>query len=158
MDSLNLFPRAEGGPLHFLLLDGHGSRFQLPFMQHIGDTEHKWKVCIDVPNGTAHWQVGDSAEQKNGSWKMATTREKRKLCRFQISMGMPLNVRPSNVVPVCKVAWKSSFARVASNKWAIARRGWNPHRRPGQSPQITKSGYFNQNIIIFELVDTELNH
>jgi hypothetical protein len=32
------------------------------------------------------------------------------------------------------------------------------HRRPGQSPQITKRGYFNQNIIIFESVDTELNH
>jgi hypothetical protein len=32
MDSLDLFPRgAEGGPLPFLLLDGHGSRFQLPF-------------------------------------------------------------------------------------------------------------------------------
>jgi hypothetical protein len=39
MDSLNLFPPAEGGPLPFLLLDGHGSRFQLPFMRYIGDTE-----------------------------------------------------------------------------------------------------------------------
>jgi hypothetical protein len=122
MDSLNLFPRAADGPLPFLLLDGHGSRFQLPFMRYIGDTEHKWKVCIGVPNGTAHWQVGDSAEQ-NGSWKMATPREKRKLCRFRISMGMPLNVRPSDIVPVCNVAWKSSFARVAPNKRAIAKRG-----------------------------------
>jgi hypothetical protein len=43
MDSLNLVPRAKGGPLvpFFLLLDGHGSRFQLPFMRYIGDTEHK---------------------------------------------------------------------------------------------------------------------
>jgi hypothetical protein len=31
------------------------------------------------------------------------------------------------------------------------------HRRLGQSPQITKSGYFNKNIIIFESVDKELN-
>jgi hypothetical protein len=128
MDSLNLFPRAEGGPLPFLLLDGHGSRFQLPFMRDIGDTKHKWKVCIGVPNGTAHSQVGDSAEQ-NGSWKMATTLEKRKLCRFRISMGMPLNVRPSDVVPACNVACKSSFARVTTNKRAIARRGWNPLNR-----------------------------
>jgi hypothetical protein len=72
---LNLFPRVEGGPIPFLLLDGHGSRFQLPFMRYIEDNEHKWKVCIGVPNGTAHWQVGDSAEQ-NGSWKMATTHQK----------------------------------------------------------------------------------
>ncbi len=78
MDSLDLFPRTEGGPLPFLLLDGHGSRFQLPFMRYIRDVEHEWKVCIGVPNGTAHWQVGDSAEQ-NGSWKMATTRDTRKL-------------------------------------------------------------------------------
>jgi hypothetical protein len=45
MDSFNLFPRAEGGLLPFLLLDRHGSCFQLPFMRYIGDPEHKWKVC-----------------------------------------------------------------------------------------------------------------
>jgi hypothetical protein len=78
MDSLDLFPLMEGGSLPFLLLDGHGSCFQLPFMWYVGDKEHQWKVCIGVPNGTTHWQVGDSDEQ-NGSWKMATTRDKRKL-------------------------------------------------------------------------------
>jgi hypothetical protein len=35
MDSLNLFPHVQGGPLPFLLLDGHGSHFQMPFMQYI---------------------------------------------------------------------------------------------------------------------------
>jgi hypothetical protein len=128
MDSLDLFPRVEGGPLPFLLLDGHGSRFQLPFMRYVGDKEHWWKVCIGVPNGTAHWQVGDSAEQ-NGSWKMATTRDKRKLSQFRISMGMPLNIRPSDIVPIVNNAWEKSFARVQSNKRAIAKRGWQPLNR-----------------------------
>ena len=128
MDSLNLFPRVQGGPIPFLLLDGHGSRFQLPFMRYIGDKEHEWKVCIGVPNGTAHWQVGDSAE-KNGSWKMATTQDKRKLCQFQISMGMSLSIHPSDIVPIVNNAWKQSFARVPSNQRAISRRGWQPLNR-----------------------------
>ena len=32
MDSFNLFPRVPGGPLPFLMLDGHVSRLQLPFI------------------------------------------------------------------------------------------------------------------------------
>mmetsp|Transcript_25354 Transcript_25354/g.42135 ORF Transcript_25354/g.42135 Transcript_25354/m.42135 type:complete len:173 (+) Transcript_25354:316-834(+) len=68
MDNLDLFPRVPDGPLPFLLLDGHGSRLQLPFLKYINDPSHIWKVCLGLPNGTALWQVGDSAEQ-NGSWK-----------------------------------------------------------------------------------------
>jgi hypothetical protein len=139
MDSLNLFPRTADGPLPFLLLDGHGSRFQLPFLRYISDDDHKWKVCIGVPNGTAHWQVGDSAEQ-NGSWKMATTREKRKLVQFRISMGLPLNIRPTDAVPICNTAWKQSFARVSSNKRAIAKRGWQPlNRGLLRHPEVLKT-------------------
>jgi hypothetical protein len=32
MDSLDLFPHTDGGPLPILLLDGHRSQFQLPFL------------------------------------------------------------------------------------------------------------------------------
>jgi hypothetical protein len=139
MDSLDLFPRTDGGPLPFLLLDGHGSRFQLPFLRYIRDKAHEWKVCIGVPNGTAHWQVGDSAEQ-NGSWKMATTRDKRKLSQFRISMGMPVNIRPSDIVPIVNNAWKQSFARVGPNKRAISRRGWQPlNRGLLQNPEVLKT-------------------
>jgi hypothetical protein len=116
MYSLNLFPRAPGGPLPFLFLDGHGSCFQLPFMWYIEDEEHKWKLCIGVPNVTAHWQVGDTAEQ-NGSWKMATA--------------MPLSIKPTDIVPVCNSAWRQYFARVESNKCVISRLGWNPLNNRG---------------------------
>ncbi len=53
MDSLNLFDRSDGIP-PFLLLDGHGSRFELPFLEYIMDKGHGWKVCIGVPYGTSY--------------------------------------------------------------------------------------------------------
>ena len=86
MDQLDLFPQTQTGPFPFLLLYGHGSRLQLPFLRYINNTEHIWRVCIGMPNGTAHWQVSDSPEQ-NGSWKMATTAEKRSVSNFQDDNG-----------------------------------------------------------------------
>ena len=121
-DLLDLFPRTQGGPVPLLLSDGHGSRFQLPFMRCIDDEERKWKVCTGVPNGAAHWQAGDSPEQ-NGSWKMATTRDKRDLSRFKMSMSMPLNTKPTDIIPLCNSAWPQLFARVESSKRAISASG-----------------------------------
>ena len=48
MDNCHLFDRTDG-VLPFLLLDGHGSRFELPFLEYIndmGEEGHKWRVCI----------------------------------------------------------------------------------------------------------------
>jgi hypothetical protein len=47
----------------------------------------------------------------------------------KIAMGMSLNIKPTDVVPVCNKAWPQSFARVEPNKRAIARRGWDPLNR-----------------------------
>jgi hypothetical protein len=60
-----------------------------------------------VPNGTAHWQVGDSTQQ-NGSWKMVTTRDKRKLSQFKISMGIYAFEHKAN-----------SATRKKNNNWCI---------------------------------------
>jgi hypothetical protein len=85
MDKLNIFHRSYGvNP--FLLLDGHGSRFELPFLEYITCKDHKWKVCIGVPYGTSYWQVGDSAEQ-NGCFKMALTKAKRNLVEKKRKLG-----------------------------------------------------------------------
>ena len=81
MDQFNLSLQTQTGPVPFLILDGHGSRLQLPFMRYINNPEHIWRVCIGLLNGIAHWQVGDSPEQ-NCSWKMATTSDKRELVLF----------------------------------------------------------------------------
>jgi hypothetical protein len=70
------FDRSEAVP--FLLLDGHGSRFLLPFLDYIGAPATKWTVCIGVPYGTHIWQVGDSSEQ-NGAFKQALTERKQEI-------------------------------------------------------------------------------
>mgnify|MGYP000085123147 CR=1 FL=1 len=62
----------------FLLLDGHGSRFDLEFLEYINAEEMKWNVDIGLPYGTSYWQVGDSSEQ-NGSFKMKATKVKNDL-------------------------------------------------------------------------------
>jgi hypothetical protein len=52
-DDLELFDRSNGvDPC--LLLDGHGSRFELPFVEYIHG-ELKRKVMIGVPYGMSLW-------------------------------------------------------------------------------------------------------
>ncbi len=78
MDRFELFPRTEGGPKPFLLLDKHGSRLELPFLQYVNYPTHQQIVCIGLPYGTSYWQVGDFSEQ-NGSYRMALTKCKKEL-------------------------------------------------------------------------------
>ena len=76
IDTLGVF--AEGrkaGAIPFFLVDGHGSRFGLKFLEYVSDKSHEWMVCIGVPYGTAIWQIGDSKEQ-NDSFNIAMTQEK----------------------------------------------------------------------------------
>jgi hypothetical protein len=47
----------------FLLLDGHGSPFDLEFLEYVMAADTKWHVEIGLPYGTSYWQVGDSSEQ-----------------------------------------------------------------------------------------------
>ena len=62
----------------FLILDGHGSRLDLEFLEYINTAETKWDVNIGLPYGTSYWQVGDSMEQ-NGCFKMALMKKKQAL-------------------------------------------------------------------------------
>ena len=78
LDRLNIFDRSEAGLNPFILLDGHGSRFELDFLKYVNKKETKWEVCIGLPYGTSYWQVGDSSEQ-NGCFKMSLTRAKQEL-------------------------------------------------------------------------------
>ena len=61
-------PDHTSDAIPFLLLDGHGSHFEEPFLDYINNDLHRWKVCIGVLYGTNLWQVGVSAQQ-NGSVK-----------------------------------------------------------------------------------------
>ena len=128
LDSYNLFCR-DNGKSPFLLLDGHNSRFELPFLEYITNDAHKWTVCIGVPYGTAIWQVADSKEQ-NGSYKIALSRAKKELVDSKLAMHMdPATLCATDIVPLVNIAWEKSFARTNLNKKAIAERGWTPLNR-----------------------------
>ena len=76
IDAALTFDRTEAMP--FLLLDGHGSRFQLSFLDCITAEGTKWTVCIGVPYGIHVQQVDDSSKQ-NGAFKIALTVAKQSI-------------------------------------------------------------------------------
>jgi hypothetical protein len=122
LDKSDIFDR-EDGSTPFLLLDGHHSRFGLPFLQYIHDEDHKWTCCIGVPYGTHLWQVADSS-QMNGSFKMALTKFKRELMASQT--GKSCRFVQTDIIPLVRKSWYKSFAKKDCAKAAIAKRGWNP--------------------------------
>ena len=128
MDSFDLLPRIPGGPLPFLLLDGHGSQLQLPFLRYTNDLDHPWIVCLGLPKGTVIWKVGDASEQ-NGCWKISITNFKRDLVLFKMRMGLPHTITKTDIVPLCNQAFANYSAQVPSNLHAIADSGWNPLNR-----------------------------
>jgi hypothetical protein len=78
MDNHTMFPRGDSLPDPFLLLYGHGSIFDLPFLEYINNDQHKWTTCIGTPYGTNKWQVGDSPEQ-SGNFNMEMGKGKMEL-------------------------------------------------------------------------------
>jgi hypothetical protein len=124
IDATNVFDRTTGlNP--FLLLDGHGSRFELDFLTYVNSSETKWDVNIGLPYGTSYWQVGDSSEQ-NGCFKMALTRAKQELVTKKNDAGLEFAIEKTDVVGLVREAWELSFARVQTNQKAIVSRGWGP--------------------------------
>jgi len=125
LDHHDIFDRSNN-KMPFLLLDGHQSRFEVPFLEYITNTNHPWMVCIGVPYGTSLWQVADSKEQ-NGSFKIALSKIKKEILskRLDIMMDKPELV-PTDIIPMVNFAWNQSFVRVEKNLKAIEARGWGP--------------------------------
>ena len=127
LDQLEVYKEDQKkGKTPFVLVDGHSSRFNLEFLNYINDDEHPWTVCIGVPYGTSHWQVGDSSQQ-NGAFKMALTKWKgetmqRRDCQLQSELG----ILSTDIILMVNYAWDKSFAVIESNKDAIAERGRFP--------------------------------
>ena len=112
-----------------LQVDGHGSRFEFPFLLYVCDRTTAWSVCIRVPYGTSYWQVGDSSEQ-NGSWKMSMTKSKETLVKEKLQLGLPVTIDKTDIIPLCNKAWPKSFgAGIARNLKALSDRGHNPLNR-----------------------------
>ena len=50
------------------------------------------------------------------------------------------NIERSDIVPIENYAWNHSFAKIESNRRAIAERGWNPlNRKLLSHPQIVST-------------------
>ena len=110
LDCRELFPRTDPNVKPFLLLDGHSSRLELPFLQYINTPKDNWVCCIGVPYGTALWQVGDSKEQ-NGSFNIAISRAKIDLVNKKQSLSLPAELEPTDLMPLINEAWKHSFGQ-----------------------------------------------
>ena len=130
MDNLRLFhDDCKNGLIPFALLNRHGSRFDVQFLDYINDSTHKWNVCLGVPYGTALWQVADSSEQ-HGRFKMNLNKAKRELYNNRINSCMEdMHLTKTDIVPLVRKCWGPSFCNVNANRRAIARRGWGPYNR-----------------------------
>ena len=53
INHFQLLPRTPGF-LPFVMLDGHGSRLELPFLKYINNKTTEWCVCLGVPYGTTY--------------------------------------------------------------------------------------------------------
>jgi hypothetical protein len=122
MDDLNVFDRSTG-ITPFLLLDGHHSRLELPFLTYINDDKNKWNVCIGVPYGTHLWQVAD-AEEQNGTFSLAITKAKREM--YKNKPDGQKKFLPSDIIPLVNEAFPKSFGNQQFALTAIAERGWGP--------------------------------
>jgi hypothetical protein len=122
MDDLKLFNRSNGiNP--FLLYNRYRSRFEEPFLEYTLESGRPCTWCIGVPHGTSVWQVGDGVEQ-NGTFKIESKKAKSDTVTSKILSGLPDTLERSDIVRIVNIAWQKSFARVETNKRAIAARGW----------------------------------
>jgi len=129
IDSFDIFDRTEAIP--FLLLDGHGSRFGLCFLEYVNppppppeEKDHSCTASIGTPYATNLWQVADRKEQ-NGKHKNETKAEKRIVIYKKGQLGLPMRVERHDIVGLVHRAWLKSFTNIETNKQAVADRGWN---------------------------------
>ena len=123
IDKQNVYDRTRTSKRPFLILDGHHSRLELPFLQYINNPETEWRCCIGVPYGSHFWQVADSNEC-NGSFKTNIYKFKQSMydCKPEGKRGF----KDSDIIPIVNHAFDKSFGKIDSVKKAIAHRGWNP--------------------------------
>ena len=149
IDRSNVFQRKDG-KFPFLLLDGHQSRFELPFLEYITNKRHEWQVCIGVPYGTSLWQVADSKEQ-NGSYKISLARAKKTFLEKKLSMFIdPPSLVATDIIPLVNKAWSDSFSRIEKNKKAIAERGWGPCNRNLLLYKEIQNTMTKEDIVVFD--------
>ena len=109
-------------------LDCHHTRFQMDFLNYCVEPETKWVVTMGCPEATHLWQIQDASEL-NGQHKTAMYKYKSNLIAFKRRLGLSLNIKRTDIIPLVNHAWDHSFAGVDTKRNAIAERGWNPMNR-----------------------------
>lgn len=122
MDKFAIFDRSEGR-CPFLLLDGHQSRFNVPFLDYVHHPNNKWVVCLGVPYGTHIWQVADSS-QLNGNFKIWLTKSKKLF--FDIKRDLNKNFEPADIIPLINSSFQQSYGNELGARKAMLERGWGP--------------------------------
>jgi len=99
----------------FLLLDGHGSQLELPFLQYINNPATECCVCLGVLYGTSYWHVGDSKQQNYG-YKIALNKAKQDLARKKEKFGLKATIEKKDIMIILNHAWEESFAHTQKIK------------------------------------------
>ena len=78
---------------------------------------------------TTLWQVADSSQQ-NGKFKVLLNKAKKELFRRRMeTFQHDMHLVWTDIIPLVRTRWESSFCDVQANKRAIAQRGWGPYNR-----------------------------
>ena len=138
LDAIKLFDRHPDMPPPAILVDGHSSRFGMPFLNYISNQDekgkddngecHYWNAYIGLPNCTALWQVGDSSEQ-NGQFKTGLRIAANRIIQGQRNNRERLRLQKRDIIPMIMEAYPKSFGNRSTNRMALAKRGWNPMNR-----------------------------
>jgi hypothetical protein len=107
----------------FMLYDGHGSRFDEPFLEYTLESDRPWKCCIGMYYGNSLWHLGDIPEQ-NGTFNIESKKAKADTVWCKIRSGLPATLERSDIVRIVNIVWHKSFARFNTNLKSISERGW----------------------------------
>ena len=112
MDRLGVTERGtdKGGKEYypFALVDGHVSRIEQNFLVYINNPATRWGTGLGASYGTSSWQFHDD-EHQNGTLKKAHAKEKSAFFEKKQEHRLPAEVRPAEVVLVCRNAIMNSF-------------------------------------------------
>ena len=92
-----------------LLVYGRGSRFDLEFLLHICDENHKQTFIFGVFYVTSLWQVGNSTEH-NLTYKIYIVKSKHDIITLRIEhMIVEMELILTGIIPIINKYWENNF-------------------------------------------------
>ena len=132
MDKLGITKRGtdeNGNPIvPCIIIDGHPSLMNADFLTYINEEPTRYVVVVGCLYGTGMWQLHDDKAQ-NGNFKTMLRLAKKKMYDKKRLAGLPIKIRPDEIVIVVKDAVENSFMNVENTLSALSRRGIYPFNR-----------------------------